>query len=120
MIVLVCGGRDYRDKRKVWTVLHELHARCPISHVIQGGATGADVFAKDWAISTNNVQDVECKANWDRYGKAAGALRNAAMLRLEPHLVIAFPGGRGTADMVRKAQKANVLVRVIIDELVAK
>lgn len=53
-------------------------------------------------------------ANWDAHGRAAGAIRNKQMLlEGKPDLVIAFPGGRGTADMVRRAQEAGVVVRYV-------
>jgi hypothetical protein len=111
VIVLVCGGRNYTDKLKVWAVLHELHSHHKITHIIQGGATGADSMAAAWANSTNGVQNVCCDAPWPRDGKPAGHFRNVAMLALKPALVIAFPGGKGTADMVRIAKKARVPVR---------
>jgi hypothetical protein len=48
-------------------------------------------------------------ADWFSHGKAAGPIRNQEMLAMEaPALVVAFPGGRGTADMVRRARKAGV------------
>jgi hypothetical protein len=44
-------------------------------------------------------------ADWTRHGKAAGPKRNQLMLDKEkPDLVIAFPGGKGTADMVARAK----------------
>lgn len=51
-------------------------------------------------------------ADWATYGKRAGMLRNAAMLELhKPDLVVAFRGGRGTANMVSLARKARVKVQ---------
>lgn len=50
-------------------------------------------------------------ADWGRYGKAAGPIRNQEMLESGIDLVIALPGGRGTADMVRRAEGAGVPVR---------
>ena len=110
MKVLVTGGRDYADKLRVWAALHEIEADTPISHLIEGGATGADAHARSWALSTNGVQSVQCPANWGRYGAAAGPRRNAAMLGLSPDLVMAFPGGRGTASMVRLAKASGFKV----------
>jgi len=70
MKVLVCGGRDYIDKLAIWAVLHEIQAGSPITHLIHGGARGADALAASWAITTNGVQEVRCDANWDRVGRS--------------------------------------------------
>ena len=110
--VLVCGGRDYRNGIRVGYELDLFNrgARGPITQIIHGGATGADAFGKDWAHQ--NHVPVRCfRAQWHSYGKAAGVLRNQKMLdEGKPHLVLAFPGRRGTADMVRRAERASIEV----------
>ena len=112
MKILVCGGRDYADIEKVYETLSGLHTGptddC-VSVVIQGGAHGADALARSWARD-NAVHHAEVVALWGEFGKAAGPMRNCAMLLLDPDLVVAFPGGRGTADMVRKAKAAGIEV----------
>lgn len=71
--------------------------------MIEGGANGADHFAKAWA-EERGIPFRTFHANWRMYGRAAGAIRNAQMLAEgKPDLVVAFPGGPGTADMVRRA-----------------
>lgn len=118
MRILVCGGRDYQDKARVWAVLDELcgskEELPPIPVVIiHGGAQGADALADSWAVH-NWVAVEEYLAQWDKHGRAAGPIRNQLMLdQGKPDLVIAFPGGRGTADMVRRAKAAGVLVKQI-------
>lgn len=110
MRVLVTGGRTYQDHARVHAVLDKLHAEAGIDVIIQGGARGADHLAWDWAIS-NGVEQQQFDADWENQGTFAGPARNARMLAEgRPDLVIAFPGGRGTADMVRKARKAGVNV----------
>jgi hypothetical protein len=50
-------------------------------------------------------------ADWEKYGKAAGPIRNQQILvEGKPDLVVAFQGGRGTANMVSRAQQAGVPV----------
>jgi hypothetical protein len=118
--VLVCGGRDYRDVDAVFNrldALAEVNAENPLGAVdltiIHGGATGADMIADDWAVA-NWARIVEFKANWKKHDKSAGPIRNTLMLdEGRPDLVLAFPGGDGTADMVRKARKAGVPVQEI-------
>lgn len=113
MILLVTGGRDYTDQQAVWRALGAIHARTPITLLVQGGANGADACAKRWAIA-RGVHCAQVDAIWRPDGetldRGAGAKRNAAMLRLNPGGVIAFPGGTGTADMVAKARKAGIKV----------
>lgn len=107
MKILVTGGRDYQDKERVESELHALmQEHAPITHVITGAAQGADYLATAWAAKVG-IQVVECIANWHKHKKAAGAIRNSAMLELlaDGDMVVAFPGGRGTADMVRKAKQ---------------
>jgi hypothetical protein len=120
MKVLVCGGRDYTDRLRVWAVLHGIQSDTPITHVIHGGAQGADHMAGDWAQTTNGVQDIIVPANWRRDGKAAGPIRNRAMIALKPDLVIAFPGGRGTANMIATAVAAGVKVTTVDGDCDAK
>lgn len=109
---LVCGGRNYTDGPTVLRVLTELmEARGRPEALIHGDATGADTLAKTWAL----LAKVEprpysvTKTDWNKFGRAAGSLRNQQMLdEGKPTLVVAFPGGPGTADMSRRALRANV------------
>lgn len=113
MRVLVCGGRDYCDQARVNAVLNSLLEQYPDLEIIEGGATGADTLARGWAW-VKNVPCLTVPADWKKYGKRAGYIRNAKMLNEgEPDLVIAFPGGPGTGMMVNLADKANVSVRII-------
>ncbi len=119
MRVIVCGGRDYLDKPRVFAVLDKLHSEAGIDLIIQGGARGADSLASDWA-STNGVPQDQYDADWDGYGGFAGPKRNKAMLdEGNPDLVIAFPGNAGTRNMIRQARKAGVEVVEIAHPLTA-
>lgn len=110
MRVLVCGGRDYSDTERICAVLDKLHREAGIGVIIEGGAHGADQRARNWAQS-RGVNCSTYEADWESYGSFAGPRRNQVMLDDgAPDLVIAFPGGRGTADMVKKARKAGVEV----------
>lgn len=118
--ILVCGGRDFKDYKGLFRVLDNIimdrgyHENdqmiSPNVHIIAGKAKGADTFAVDWAV-INQCEFTEYPADWDKHKKAAGAIRNQQMLdEGKPDLVVAFPGGVGTADMVRRAKKAGVEV----------
>ncbi len=111
--ILVTGGRDFRDKAKVDHALNDIDRANGITTLIHGGASGADTLAGMWAKEWGVTEWVH-PADWAKHGNAAGPIRNQDMLeRGKPDLVVAFPGGRGTADMVRRAKAAGVPVRVI-------
>lgn len=114
MRVLVCGGRDYDDESVVFKTLDKIHAETPIFILIDGGATGADSLAADWA-RRREVWNLRCYASWKLEGRAAGPVRNKKMLdKSKPDLVVAFPGGNGTAHMVKIAKEAGVEVKEIL------
>jgi predicted Rossmann-fold nucleotide-binding protein len=111
MRVIVCGGRNFRSPAHVFRALDDLHAKHGFTALMQGGATGADQFAREWAETKPEIKRYVCKAQWDTYGRAAGPMRNSRMLEWKPDLVVAFAGGAGTADMVEKAEAAGVPVQ---------
>ncbi|MDU9398049.1 DUF2493 domain-containing protein [Pseudomonas sp. zfem003] len=109
MKLLVCGGRDYADRRYLYAVLDAVHEKCGIRIVIHGNAPGADTLAGEWAAE-RGIHAAVVQALWDVHGKAAGPRRNEAMLLLAPDGVLAFPGGRGTDGMVALAESAGITV----------
>ena len=109
----MCGGRTYDKLWRVYEVLDSIHEETPITELIQGGAAGADRLAKCWAEERIG-ESTEYKADWDRYGRSAGPIRNQQMLdEGKPDLVVAFPGTRGTADMIERTRKANIELTII-------
>lgn len=125
MKVLVCGGRNYNDHECVFKTLDRLHAEHTFSHVIHGACgwdadhvngiesmRGADALADAWARA-RGVPLYRVPAAWSRLGHIAGPTRNSGMLAYNPDLVVAFPGWRGTANMIKQATKAGVRVERI-------
>lgn len=112
MRVLVCGGRNYQDRDWIFHVLDHYYSARPFDCLIHGNATGADSIAGEWAWSRVPVEAYP--APWELYGRAAGMMRNAQMLREGlPNLVIAFPGGTGTLNMKLQATRALGKDRVL-------
>lgn len=113
--VLICGSRDWQDVEAIRRFMRSLP---PGTLLIEGGAHGADFIAKFLARQMGNISEVkEFPADWERYGRAAGAIRNGQMLvKGKPHLVVAFHEdlnrSKGTKDMVAKARAAGVRVLV--------
>lgn len=109
MKAIICGGRDYHDSITALRVLNNARNRMGLDHVIEGGANGADKLARQWA-QTYDIPCTTIPADWAKHGKAAGPIRNRAMLKESPDCVIAFPGGKGTRHMMKVAQEAGVRV----------
>lgn len=111
MVICVCGGRKFARWALVHSVLDRLvKMRGKPTLVIHGGAHGADAIAHDWARK-HFVEVKVYRADWDLHGRAAGPIRNRQMAAhpgLE--LVVAFPGAKGTANMIEETRKAGVEV----------
>jgi hypothetical protein len=98
MRVLVFGGRDYRDRRRLYDVLDSLHARSPITVIIEGEMSGADRLAREWAES-RGVDVDPYPADWDNIERPGavvsgkpnfpGALKNNLMVSVRLSLI--FP-----------------------------
>lgn len=134
--VLVCGGRWFgrlnddrkapaetraagearvtRQRRLAFDTLDAIHRETYIACIVYGCAPGADMLGKQWAEVERRhgwVGLAPFPADWEKYGKGAGPRRNKQMLdEGNPDLVVAFPGGRGTADMIQRARAAGVRV----------
>lgn len=113
-VVLVCGSRapDFSEET-VWEILDNLQEQYGFETLIHGDAPGdenVDKWAGRWGDERGLIVHPR-PANWRKYGKRAGPIRNGRMLaEFRPDLVVAFPGDKGTADMVKKAKKADVAV----------
>ena len=108
--VLVCGGRDYHEIERFNRIMDAAHAKEPFSVVIHGAYRGADMLARGWALS-RQVEQLAFPADWKKYGESAGPLRNQRMIREgKPDIVVAFPGGAGTADCIRQAEDNDIKV----------
>lgn len=133
MRVIVCGGRDYTDRGRVrfvlatWPIpdapltgtehvgirwdLRDAAARGDLT-IIHGEARGADRLADD-AARDLGLRVESYRADWSQ-GRAAGPIRNKQMLASGADLVVAFPGGKGTAHMVSIAREAGVPVLEVL------
>lgn len=110
MKAIICGGRDYSFTETDHAWLNELHERLGITEVVSGTARGADREGEVWA-RLNNIPVRRFFPNWDYHGKIAGFLRNEDMAEYAAGGVcIAFPGNRGTADMMNRARNRSIPV----------
>lgn len=116
--LVVTGGRDFREAWIVDAALDALHDKHGITLLAHGGARGADTLAGAWALRRRVPAHV-FEADWNRHGKAAGHIRNGRMLdnMRGAVAVVAFKGGKGTADCVWQAhRRAFLVLRVVVDD----
>lgn len=114
MKLLVCGSRSWTDKERMYAVLSVLPKPDLLIH---GDARGADKMAAEIGLGLGWTVDAH-PADWYRHGKAAGPIRNKAMLDLKPDLVLAFRAegaSPGTDHMIQSSIDAGVEVRVYED-----
>jgi hypothetical protein len=101
--LLVSGGRNYADAAKLNAALDKfmsIYGRP--EKLIVGDARGADTLARLWA-QRNGIPVEVYKADWDKYGKSAGPIRNQRMVNEgHPDRALLFAGGKGTGDMAER------------------
>lgn len=117
--VLVCGGRDYdnreRVRRTLDAALKAAQSAGKVAVIIHGNARGADLLADQYARE-RSLKVLSFPADWNLHGRRAGPIRNIKMLtESQPHVIIAFKGGNGTAHMVRIGKEAGVPVYEVIE-----
>lgn len=108
MRILVCGGRKYDNADHVYKVLAE-YVRGPVT-IIHGDASGADAIAAKMAFELGYPVEAY-PADWKSHLRNAGPIRNQEMIDSGVDLVIAFAGGAGTRDTMRRAEKSQIPVR---------
>lgn len=105
MKLIIAGGRDYRFTLKDIERLNNLEN---ITEVVSGGAKGADAEGEQWAAEQGIPVKV-FKADWKQYGRGAGPRRNQAMADYSDAVAL-FPGGKGTENMFKHAQKIGLVI----------
>jgi hypothetical protein len=110
MRIAVTGGRRHTNFKKVVETLDELHSQNRITVLAHGDATGADTLCARWA-RVHGVSAHRYDAEWNKYRQGAGPKRNEKMLKDEkPDLLVAFPGGKGTANCIKIAESLGIQV----------
>lgn len=106
--LLVCGGRTFSERGLICAVLDPYIEQ--IALLIHGGAHGADSLAGEWARA-HGIPERVFPADWNKYGGAAGPIRNQEMITIgKPNYAVAFPGGTGTRDMVTRLKAHSIPV----------
>jgi hypothetical protein len=124
-VAIICGGRDLVWQPPYTAWLRTVHLAENLIYVLVGSnvqrdgkPVGADAHAYTWAERCG-IDRLCHDANWVKYGKLAGPIRNGQLLDLQRSIaqqygtyrvVLALPGGRGTKDMCLQAEAAGVPV----------
>ncbi len=112
MKILITGSRNWSDMEAIEAAMFKFKP----DTIIEGGANGADKMAKEYAIA-NNIAVIEVNAEWAKYGKYAGPIRNAKMISMNPDLVVAFSKDLledgGTFDTINKAITKGITVWLV-------
>lgn len=112
MKVIVAGSRNITDKNVVGDAMQNSGWDIEVSEIVHGGARGVDSLAEFWAW----LFKIKCKIfypDWDKYGKAAGPIRNREMAKYADALVAIWDGkSRGTKNMIEEAKKRNLKIYI--------
>lgn len=111
MKLIIAGSREFDNYELLSEKMNELQLKP--NEVVSGTCRGADKLGEQWA-NTNRVKIVRFPANWDKYGKSAGPIRNREMAQYADTL-LAFWNGRkgGTSNMIKTAQELRLNVFIV-------
>lgn len=115
--LIIAGGRDFADFAKFKYEL-ESYANSDefdgkTINIVSGMARGADALGAEYARK-RGIKLHEFPADWDRYGKRAGFMRNEQMAQFSQYLIAFWDGrSRGTAHMIQTMRRLNKPVRIV-------
>jgi hypothetical protein len=110
MRVIIAGSRHCKDLNILKLAIS--NSPFDITEVVSGGAKGVDTMGEEWA-KRNGIPVKIFPANWSKYGRGAGPIRNAEMANYADALIaIAYSGSRGTRNMIQHAMNKGLEVHV--------
>lgn len=110
--VVIAGSRDFTDYDFLKRVLDSRIFDTDV--IISGGARGVDTLAELYA-KERGLKCIVFRADWKKYGKSAGPIRNRQMAMEGTHLIAFWDGeSRGTKNMIEQAKNFNLDVEVIL------
>ena len=107
MKVIIAGSRTFNNRKYLYGVLDEFHKDTPITEVVCGGARGADELGRCWA-DRNRITVTSFNADWEKFGKSAGFIRNCEMGEYADFLIAFWDGkSKGTKHMIDYMKRHN-------------
>lgn len=107
--IAVTGGRNFMNFLIIRKAFKEIHLN-KNDTIVHGGCTGCDQLCAEVAKEFN-ANTEEHPANWSKYGRVAGPIRNEEMLKSNIDMLLAFQGGAGTNNCIKKAKELQIEVR---------
>ena len=107
MKLIIAGSRCFAPRAEDIASFIRLHRLNSIKEVIWGGAPGVDKGGARWAVA-QKIELTEFPADWGKYGKVAGPIRNREMAQYADMLLLIWDGkSRGSANMKSEMEKLN-------------
>jgi hypothetical protein len=109
LVILVSGTRDPLTQRHKDLIRNEISKKVTKDNtylLVHGNCSGVDKYAEEVALSLG-CQVKRYNAEWKRYGRGAGPIRNQYMIDDSlPHIAIAFPSPSsiGTKDCIKRLE----------------
>lgn len=105
--MIIAGSRSFTDKKRMYSHMKRYTYAKIITEVVSGTAKGADRLGERWA----DLKDIPIKrfpADWDKYGKRAGHIRNKRMAKYADEAIIFWDGeSKGAKDMMECMSELN-------------
>ena len=113
MKIIIAGGRDFNNyillKEKITKITENINNYQIISGKARGADSLGEIFGKEF-----NKEIIEFPANWEKYGKSAGYIRNEEMAKYADACICFWDGkSKGTKSMIDLARKYNLKLRII-------
>lgn len=98
MRCIIAGSRNYNYMYKLEEVINT--SEFEITEVVSGGCRGVDQLGERWARE-HNIPIKQFPADWQKYGKRAGPIRNRLMGEYaDAGVILAYPDSRGSHNML--------------------
>lgn len=105
MKLAIIGSRGFTDYTKMSALMKQFLGAAKIEEVISGGATGADSLGARWA-QDQGIQLTVFRPDWEKFGKSAGFIRNADIIKSSDAVVCFWDGqSRGTRHSMKLAHE---------------
>lgn len=120
MKIIIAGSRNINSYKLLERVIENSDFKNKITEIISGCAGGIDSLAILWA-KKNGVAVKRFPANWSKYRKSAGIIRNREMAKYGEGLIAIWDGkSKGTKNMIENMRKIKKPVYLFIKESTIK
>jgi hypothetical protein len=111
--VIIAGGRDFNDLNLLFKNCEEILKEYSEIEIVSGGARGADKMGEYYA-NKKEYQIKRFPAQWEKYGKSAGYIRNKEMSEYGDLLIAFWDGSsKGTKNMIDLAESKKIPTHII-------